>query len=114
VIGLVAAAEERKAERQRAEEARIAHEQWEREEAERQRKRWEQERRIRLLDQDLTLWSKSRRVRDYVEAFKTTAAARGAPIESESDLGRWLDWATRYADRLDPSTSLRVPRDPWE
>jgi len=114
VVGLVAAAEEKKAERRRAEEARIAHEKWEREETERQRRRWEQERRIRLLDEDMAAWTKSRRVREYIAAFRAAAATREAPVESESALGHWLDWATRYADRLDPSLRLKPPRDPWE
>jgi hypothetical protein len=115
IIGLVAAAGEKKAERQRAEDAQKAHEQWEREEAERQRRRWEQERKIRLLEQDLALLAKSHRVREYVGAIRAAAAAAGeSAIDPESDLGRWLDWATRYADRLDPSLTLKPPRDPWE
>jgi hypothetical protein len=114
VVGLVAAAEEKKAERRRAEDAQKAHEQWEREEAERQRRRWEQERKIRLLEQDLASLAKSQRVREYVAAFRASAAAREAAIDPESDLGRWLDWATRYADRLDPSSTLKPPRDSWE
>ena len=114
VVGLVAAAEEKKAERRRAEEARKAHEEWEREEAERQRRRWEQERRIRLLEQDLASWAKSRRVREYIAAFRAAAAARESSIDAESDLGRWLDWAMRYAGHLDPSLRLKPPRDPWE
>ena len=114
VVGLVAAAEEKKAGRQRADEARMAHEEWEREEAERQQRRWEQERRIRLLEQDLVSWGKSRRVREYIAALRATAAARESAIDTESDLGRWLDWAARYADQLDPSSALKPPRDPWD
>jgi len=114
IVGLVAAAEEKKADRRRAEEARIAHEQWEREEAERQRRRWEQERRIRLLDEDLVSWAKGQRVREYIAAFRAAAATRGLPIDPGDALGRWLDWAARYADRLDPSLRLKPPRDPWD
>jgi len=58
IVGLVAAAEEKKAERRRAEESRKAHEEWVREEAERQQRRWEPERKIQLLDQDLASWAK--------------------------------------------------------
>jgi hypothetical protein len=114
VVGLVAAAEEKKAERRRAADAQRAHEQWQREEAERQRRRWEQERKVRLLEQDLALLAKSQRIREYVAAIRAAAAARESVIDPESDLGRWLDWATQYADRLDPSLALKPPQDPWE
>src|SRR5256884_568404 len=68
-VGLVAAAEEKKAERRRAQEAQIAHEQWQREEAERERRRWEQERKIRLLEEDLASWAKSRRGREDISGI---------------------------------------------
>jgi len=114
IVGLVAAAEEKKADRRRAEESRKAHEKWVREEAERQQRRWEQERKVQRLEQDLGSFTKSRHVREYIEAFRASAAARGATIDPDGELGRWLNWATRYADRLDPSSTLKPPRDPWE
>lgn len=114
IVGLVAAAEEKKAERRRAEEWRKAHEEWVREEAERQQRRWEQERKVQRLEQDLGSFTKSRLVREYIESFRASAAARGATIDPDGELGRWLNWTTQYADRLDPSSTLQPPRDPWE
>ncbi len=62
----------------------------------------------------ILLHGQSTKVREYIGAFKAAAGAREVIIDPESDLGRWLDWATRYADRLDPSSTLKPPRDPWE
>ena len=35
-------------------------------------------------------------------AMRQDAAARGKDISGDSELGKWLVWATAQADRLDP------------
>ncbi len=60
-------------------------------------------------------WEKAERIRRYVSALADEASRRG-PIEPASDLVKWLGWAERYADWIDPLTGpLEVaPQEFWE
>jgi hypothetical protein len=86
-------------------------------EAERRRQAWEEEARRRreaeraweleskrrkaldLLDER---WRRSRRIREFVAAVRQNATEGHGPIDPESDLARWVEWAAAYADTLDP------------
>ncbi len=91
------------------------HREWE--EEERRRREEEQVRRLEEvrqadLDEQITAWRKSRQIRAYMEAVSRMATERHGPINPESDLGRWLAWASRHVDSLDPLcgdlTTLRL------
>jgi hypothetical protein len=79
------------------------------------RRRWEIESRVRRLNENLEAWEKAERIRRYACALADEASRRG-PIEPASDLAKWLGWAERYADWIDPLTGpLEVaPQEFWE
>lgn len=106
VVGMVKASEaitvtHRKWEedRQRAFEAEIRRQELE------QQRRAEQERREEL-DSMAASWVKSRNLRSFLEACKSA-------LSSSSDSGterraKWLDWASAYADSIDPLKEDRL------
>ncbi len=87
-------------ERQAAEEKRRAAE----ERAQRERAK------ARALQQDVRCLQQTRAIRDYVDAMRS--AAEAAMLSPDHDLFAWLAWADGYADRLDPTKDLTVPKDP--
>jgi hypothetical protein len=92
---------------ERAERDRQA-EETKRREAEERAKR--ERARVRALRQDVCLLQQTRAIRDYADAMRAAAAA--AMLTPEHDLFAWLVWAERYADELDPTKALTVPKDP--
>ena len=87
-------------ERQAAEEKRRAAE----ERAQRERAK------ARALQQDVRCLQQTRAIRDYVDAMRS--AAEAAMLSPNHDLFEWLTWAEGYADRLDPTKDLTIPKDP--
>jgi len=73
-----------------------------RQEARRERQRAELQKRAESLMNDVEAWHRSRQVREYLAAFRATVEKWSGPIDPRTELGKWLDWATRYADSLDP------------
>lgn len=81
-----------------------------REEDERKRREWEElrhqklqliheeEERVKTLDAQVDNWHRSQRIRHFVQAVREN---RGE-IDPDSELGRWLDWSSKQADRWDP------------
>ena len=79
------------------------------------RRRYELERRIERLDRNVVAWRRAKRIRAYIQ----TIAARmpnESPIAPDSDTGKWLAWARRYADSIDPTCGplSTSPQDLWE
>lgn len=110
VVGLGDAADAMKSRREafeRAERERQAAETKRREAEERARR---ERGRTRALQQEVRSLQQSLAVREYVAAMRKAADAANLPPEHE--LRAWLEWAERYADRLDPTKDLRVPDDP--
>jgi hypothetical protein len=112
VAGLVAAAETSRA-------VREANEQRERERREEERRRQEAERRrreeeARLLDFERKLagWEQAERIRAFAAAVREDAVRRLGAIPPGGELDRWLAWALRRADRLDPLMATR-PEERW-
>lgn len=67
------------------------------------RRRDELEERKRCLLADVEGWHQSRRIREYLAVFTAEfEKCCGGPISLKSDAGKWLSWARRYADSLDP------------
>jgi hypothetical protein len=102
VLGLVVVADATRARRlQREREERERQEaELRRIEAERQR-REELERRQRL-ERQVESWTKAQQVRAFVDEVERRAQAKDKSIEPGTELGNWIAWARRHADRLDP------------
>lgn len=47
-------------------------------------------------------WSKSNLIREYTKAVRDSALSSHGPLDPESKLSRWIEWANQQADRLDP------------
>jgi hypothetical protein len=79
------------------------------------RRRYEVERRIERLDRNVAAWRRAERIRAYVQVMADRIATEG-PIAPESDAAKWLAWARRYADRIDPTSGpITVsPQEFWE
>jgi len=86
-------------------EAERRHREWE--EAERRRREaeraWELEAKGRkALDLLEERWRKSRRIRQFVAAVERDATQAGGSGAPDGDLTTWIQWATAYADEIDP------------
>ena len=79
-------------------------ERWEREQAER-----EESARVEELLVNTEFWAKSRTLRDYIQARIDDWKARDVDMSEDSEAGRWIAWASRQADRLDPLVSTAPP-----
>jgi hypothetical protein len=51
------------------------------------------------------LWVKSRNLRTFVQACEELMTKCSGSIDPSSSEARWLEWAYRQADRLDPLKS---------
>jgi hypothetical protein len=88
---------------------RLEREKEEREREERRRKieeakrlRREEEQKLKILDQHVSNWHQSQRIRQYVEAFREAALRKHGTIDPGSDIDKWITWAIQQADRVDP------------
>lgn len=61
-----------------------------------------EEGRIKNLETQAELWTKSQQLRAYIQAVEIEAASRSQTAEFQNDLKQWLTWARQYAERLDP------------
>lgn len=88
-------ADRRKVEREKqwAEERRL--------QAEAEERRRRHEARVKRLREEAAFWEEAQRIRAYVSAAEQKIAAAG-PIEQDSKFARWIKWARRQADRMDP------------
>ncbi len=98
VSGLVATAESMRA-------RRLEHERWQEQQREEERRRAEEAERQLLLRQrvaDLKSrvadWVTARSIREFAAAMEYDAECRAGAIDAQSELGKWLAWARRYAD----------------
>jgi hypothetical protein len=62
----------------------------------------EEESRIKDLNQQVSNWHQSRRIREYLAAVREAGIRKWGTIEPGGPVDRWLSWADRYADDLDP------------
>jgi hypothetical protein len=112
VGGLVKTAEVTKA--IRAENARREKERQEdeRRRQEHERRRREEEARVIDFDRKLAGWEQAKRIRRFVAAVRDNAIRCAGVIVPGSEQDRWLAWAWRRADRLDPLLAARA-EDRW-
>lgn len=86
------------------------HREWEEEKRQRQeaeRKRREEEARVEKLRAALSAWGEVRDVRAFVQEAHAIAAAAGSRINFESAHGKFLSWATKWSNQMDPFLDLR-------
>jgi hypothetical protein len=76
-------------------------------EAARERERAELRQRAESLVKDVEAWHQSEKIRAYLAAFRTTMEKWSGPIDPETEVGKWLDWAILYADSIDPLKPVR-------
>ena len=102
IAGLTNAAVDIRASRlEREREAREREERRRKAEEEERLKR-EEERRLKILDEQVVNWHKSQNIRQYVEAVHKMAIWKFGSIEPGSKLDKWITWAIRQANKLDP------------
>jgi hypothetical protein len=96
--------------REREERRRIAEEE--------ERRRRQEEQRFKILDEQVANWHKSQNIRQYVEAVRKIAIWKYGSIEPGSKLDKWVTWAIRQANKLDPlimslSSMSDKPESSW-
>ena len=102
IIGLIKAAEVQKADRIEREKRRAADEEARRRREEIERQRREEEERFKTLERQVEAWTKSQQIRAFVEAVRAAAVTARGPIEPGSDLDRWIEWALKQAEQINP------------
>ena len=70
--------------------------------------RWEAELVERLLA-NAESWAKSRTLRDYIQARIEDWKGKGVDTSEGSDAARWVAWASKQADWLDPLVTTAPP-----
>ena len=96
VFGLRAAAGSEKRRRVEAEAQRQL--EWEQ-----QRRRWKQQERIDRLKRNMSSWEEAQRIRAYLAAVREKAISQEGELNEGSPKSRFLVWAERYAESLDPT-----------
>ena len=110
VVGLIRAAEWTRLEQLvRARQEQDRKERARRREEEMKRKELEA-RLIYDLDSRVQDWRHAKAVRRFVDAVETKAGGKHEALSEDSELGRWLVWARRYAHRLEESALHSVLR----
>ena len=72
--------------------------------------RMRQERREALL-QTAEQWRRVQTLREFIEAVRATAIERAGGKKLHPDTMRWLDWATKTANRTDPIEQMKEESD---
>jgi hypothetical protein len=111
VITLIKAAHAIKVARAKEQHEREQRAAEEKRRAEYQEWRYEEEKRIRRLDEQLTAWSRAEQVREYAAAVDASVARAQGAIDATSEVGKWVAWMRDYARRLDPSGREDIGRD---
>jgi hypothetical protein len=102
IVRLIKVAEAEKADRLEWERRRAAEEKEHRRREEIERRRREEEERFRKLERQVEAWTKSQRIRDFIQAVKSLALERREIMEDDHDFKKWVEWANEQADKIDP------------
>jgi hypothetical protein len=102
IIGLMKAAEIIKKNRIEREKRELEWQERRRRHEELEKVRWEEEARIKELNEEVSSWSKSQQIRAYTEAFKKAVIQLYGEMVPGGKQDKWLTWANEYADRIDP------------
>lgn len=67
-----------------------------------ERKRAEEQSRINSLELAADAWFKSQSLRAFLDDFEKAVESETLPVNDGQSAVRWLEWARRHADRIDP------------
>lgn len=56
-------------------------------------------------------WRRSQTLREFIEAVRATATERAGGGKLHPDTTRWLEWATKAANRADPIEQMKEDSD---
>ena len=79
--------------------------------AERAKLRYEEQQRIRRLEEQIKEWRRSAEFHAYAGAVEAAIIKNIGKFDSESELGQWVGWIRRYADYIDPSQRDDIGRE---
>jgi cell division protein FtsB len=111
IAGLVTASHAIKKHREDEARREREREEQQRRYAQAQRSRWEEEQRVEKLDQQMSNWKRAQGVRAYAQAIEEFAVRNYGKLDLESELGKWVSWIRRYADKIDPITPCQDEDD---
>jgi hypothetical protein len=57
---------------------------------------------VRALEDAAAKWNRAEQIRSLVAAARSAAVQNGQSVDPGNQLGDWIAWAERQADRLDP------------
>ena len=64
--------------------------------------KYEEEKKLKSLEQQVDAWLKSRNIRAFTDAVRQSHASAGKEITPGGELDTWLKWVGQQADRFDP------------
>jgi len=102
VVGLLRVSAGLRANRLEREERERRWEEEKRRRDEQERLRREEEEKIQALERTVSNWHKSHQIRSFINAHREATILKQGLIEPGGELDKWLQWASDYADRLDP------------
>jgi hypothetical protein len=102
IVGLTNAAVDIRASRIEREREALEREERRRKAEEEEIRRRHEEQRFKSLEEQAANWHRSLNIRRYVEAVRKMAIWKFGSIDPGSRLDRWITWAIRQANRLDP------------
>lgn len=102
IIGLMKAADKIKENRIQREKRELEWQERTRRREALEKMRREEEERIKVLDKEVSAWSRSQQIRAYTEAFKIAVIKLYGEVVPGGKQDKWLTWANKYADRIDP------------
>jgi len=102
VIGLIKAAEVERERRLWNERRERERKEEERRRRERQRMKEAEERKLWGLFTDSICWHRNQQIRAYIQAVEDAVEESAGKITPGSTLEKWIIWARKQADRLDP------------
>jgi hypothetical protein len=82
---------------------------WERQRLEREessRKEREEQKRFENLELCVSSWQKAQQIREFIKAYELACEKKGESTNSESERGKWIQWARGKADWLDPLSRI--------
>jgi uncharacterized ParB-like nuclease family protein len=71
--------------------------------------RMEEQARIERLKRSIAKWDEAEKIRSYVATVRQKAEGKEGGLKEDSPMSRFLGWALRYADYIDPTDAPAGP-----
>ncbi|SRR5260221_6457590 len=109
IAALVRVAEDQLAHTLELERERREWQEQERQKLEQQRRKEEQRQRVESLTQQVDNWDRSRKIREFIAEMRELelSSSKKTWKIGEVPLAEWVEWALRYADKIDPVGPIR-------